>query len=95
MLRERDIEGRLVHAAKEHGGISPKFISPGFDGMPDRIVMLPGKRIGFVEVKTKGKVPRPLQKKRHEMLRALGFPVFVLDDPDQIPGILHSIEGGA
>ena len=94
MLRERDIEGRLVHASKEHRGICPKFISPGFDGMPDRIVMLPGKRIGFVEVKTKGKVPRPLQKKRHEMLRALGFPVFVLDDPDQIPGILHSIEGG-
>lgn len=97
MLRERDIEGRLVHAVKERGGICPKFVSPGFDGMPDRIVLLPGggNHLGFVEVKQKGKVPRPLQRKRHEMLRTLGYKVFVLDDPEQIPGIIHSIEGGS
>ncbi len=90
-MRERDIEGRLVKAVKEAGGVCPKFIAPGFDGMPDRIVMLPGGHIGFVEVKTKGKQPRPLQRKRHGMLRALGFPVSVLDDPAQIPGIIGEV----
>lgn len=90
-MRERDIEGRLIKAVKEAGGVCPKFIAPGFDGMPDRIVMLPEGHIGFVEVKTKGKQPRPLQRKRHEMLRALGFLVFILDDPVQIPTILEEV----
>ena len=57
-------------------------------------MLLPGCRIGFVEVKALGKEPRPLQVMRHRQLRALGFPVFVLDDPKQIPGIIAAIEGG-
>lgn len=92
-LRERDIEGRLAKAVKELGGMCPKFTSPGFAGMPDRIVLLPGGRIGFVEVKTKGKAPRPLQRKRHEQMRALGFKVFVLDDPGQIQKTIKNIQG--
>ena len=69
----------------------PKLVSPGTDGMPDRMILLPGGRIGFVEVKAPGKKPRPLQVKRHGQLRALGFPVFVLDDPGQIPGIIGEV----
>ena len=69
----------------------PKLVSPGTDGMPDRMILLPGGRIGFVEVKAPGKKPRPLQIKRHGQLRALGFPVFVLDDPGQIPGIIGEV----
>jgi len=44
-----------------------------------------------VEVKAPGKEPRPLQVRRHEMLRNLGFKVYVLDEPEQIGGILHEI----
>ena len=55
------------------------------------MVLLGGCRIGFVEVKAPGKEPRPLQTNRHRMLRSLGFPVFVLDDPGQIPGILQEV----
>ena len=73
------------------GGIAPKFMSPGFDGMPDRIVLLPGGRMGFVEVKAPGKVPRPLQEARHSMLQKLGFKVYVLDDVGEIGGILDEI----
>ena len=90
-MREKTIEKKLVIAIKDMGGIAPKFMSPGLDGMPDRIVLLPGGRMGFVEVKAPGKVPRPLQEARHRMLRMLGFKVFVLDRPEQIGGILDEI----
>ena len=54
--------------------------------------MLPKARIGFVEVKAPGKGPRPLQVKRHKQLRDLGFHVFILDGPEQIPGILGEMK---
>ena len=90
-MREKIIEKKLVQAVKTSGGIAPKFVSPGFDGMPDRIVLLPGGHIGFVEVKAPGEKPRPLQLSRHGLLRRLGFKVFVLDDEQQIGGILDEI----
>ena len=91
-MREKLIEQKLVRAAKLAGGLAFKFVSPGFDGMPDRLVLLPGGKIAFVEVKTHGMTPRPLQKKRHEMLRRLGFRVYVLDEPEQIGGIISEIQ---
>ena len=91
IMREKQIEQELVKATKNMGGIAPKFESPGFDGMPDRIVLLPGGHIGFVEVKAPGEKPRPLQLSRHGLLRRLGFKVFVLDDEQQIGGILDEI----
>ena len=90
-MREKEIEQELTSAVRQIGGICPKFVSPGFDGMPDRIVLLPEGKIGFVEVKAPGKKPRPLQAARHGLLRRLGFKVYVLDDPEQIGGILDEI----
>ncbi len=90
-MREKQIERKLVEAVKAAGGICPKLVSPGMDGMPDRMVLLPPGRIGFVEVKAPGEIPRPLQTHRHRQLRALGFPVFVLDDPERIPWILEEV----
>ncbi len=94
-MREKTIEQKLVSAAKAAGGMAPKFVSPGFDGMPDRIVILPGGRVGFVEVKAPGKKPRPLQVSRHKLLRKLGCRVYVLDDEKQIEMILREIGGDA
>ena len=90
-MREKQVEQKLVQAVKLAGGMCPKLVSPGTDGMPDRMVLLPGCRIGFVEVKAPGKEPRPLQTQRHRQLRALGFPVFVLDDPEKVPWILEEV----
>lgn len=90
-MREKTIEQKLIKAVKNAGGIAPKMVSPGFDGMPDRIVLLPEGKIGFVEVKAPGKKPRPLQAARHGLLRRLGFKVYVLDDPEQIGGMLDEI----
>lgn len=90
-MREKIIEQHLVKAVKNSGGIAPKLVCPGFDGMPDRLVLLLGGKIGFVEVKAQGKEPRPLQVARHGLLRRLGFKVYVLDAPEQIGGILDEI----
>lgn len=95
IMREKQIERKLTIAAKNMGGIAPKFTSPGFDGVPDRIVLLPGGHIAFVEVKAKGFKPRPLQLARHKLLRGLGFRVYVLDDERQIGRLLKEIGGDA
>jgi hypothetical protein len=60
--------------------------------MPDRLVLLPGGKMAFVEVKAYGIKPRPLQIKRHETLRRLGFKVYVLDEQRQIGVILNEIQ---
>ena len=91
MMREKEIEQKLVRAVKAAGGICPKWVSPGMDGVPDRIVLLPGMKIGFLEVKAPGQKPRLLQIKRHELLRKLGFRVYVLDSTEQIGGIIDGI----
>lgn len=91
-LREKTIEAVLVKEVKKRGGICPKFTSPGMDGMPDRLVLLPHGRFCFVEVKAPGEKPRPLQAYRHKLLRRLGFKVYVLDGLEQIGGILDGIQ---
>ena len=92
-MREKYIEQQLVKAVKARGGICPKWISPGFDGMPDRIVLLPGGHIGFAELKAPGQRPRPLQLSRHRLLKSLGFKVYVIDGKAQIPKVLDEIGG--
>lgn len=90
-MREKSIEQKLTLMVKKRGGICPKFVSPGFDGVPDRIVLLPGGRMAFVEVKAPGQKPRPLQIARRKLLERLGFSVYVLDSIEQIGGILDEI----
>ena len=90
-MREKEIEKKLVLEVKKRGGICPKWVCPSFDGMPDRIVLLPGRKFGFVEVKAPGKSPRPLQVARHQLLERLGFKVYVLDSVEQIGGIIDGI----
>ena len=93
-MREKVIEQKLVQEVKKVGGLAVKFTSPGFNGMPDRLVILPKGWIAFVEVKAPGLKLRPLQVKRHEMLRHLGCKVFVLDDEGQISKLFDEMMGG-
>ena len=90
-MREQEIELQLVRAVKKKGGRAVKFMSPGFDGMPDRLLLLPCGKCGFVEVKAPGKKPRALQLVRHEMLKAWGFKAYVLDAKEQIEEISNEI----
>ena len=90
-MREKEIEHHLVMETRKAGGMAVKFVSPSFSGMPDRLVLLGDGKMGFVEVKAPGQKPRPLQLKRHAMLRRLGYLVFVLDAIGEIPRILETI----
>ena len=91
-MREKTIEAKLVKAVKSLGGLAPKFVSPGLDGVPDRLVLLPGATISFIELKARGKPLRPLQVRRKRQLEALGFSVYRIDGPEQIGGILDEIQ---
>lgn len=92
-MRENFIERKLVEAVKKKGGLAPKFVSPGINGMPDRILLFPGGRIAFVELKVPGEKMRPLQVKRKRQLEKLGFLVYCIDGVEQIEDVLKQMGG--
>ena len=91
-MKEKIIEQKLVTEVKKRGGICPKWVSPSLAGVPDRLVFLPKRKFGMVEVKSPGEKPRTLQVSRHKQLARLGFKVYVLDSVERIGGILDEIE---
>lgn len=90
-MREKTIEQALIRAVLKRGGLCPKFVSPGYDGMPDRIILMPGGRMAFVEVKAPGEKPRPLQVYMHAQLRILGFDVCVIDSLEGVRGVIKKL----
>ena len=90
-MREKYVEQRLIKAVRRSGGLALKFVSPGLNGVPDRLLLFMGGRAAFAEVKAPGQKPRPLQVHRMEQLRRLGFKVFVIDDVNQIGGMIDEI----
>ena len=90
-MNEKTVEKKLVEAVRSMGGICPKFVSPGWDGVPDRIVLLPGSVVAFVETKAPGKRMRPLQVRRKTQLEGLGFRVFCLDSVEGIEEVIDEI----
>lgn len=91
---EKDIEKKLVEKVKRRGGIAPKWVSPGYSGVPDRLIFLPRGKFAMAELKAPGEIPRPLQKSRHRFFRKLGFKVYVVDGVEVIDRILDEIEKG-
>lgn len=91
MNTESKIEAKLVKEVQKAGGKALKFISPGYVGVPDRLILISFGKIGFVEVKAPNEKPRKIQLKRHKELRDLGFKIYVLDDENQIGGIINEI----
>ena len=92
-MRETAVEKHLTTESKKRGGMSVKFVSPGLDGVPDRLGLLPGGKLAFVELKAPGKKMRPLQIHRAKQLTALGFRVYCADRKELIGGILDEIQG--
>lgn len=89
---EKRIEAKLREAVKSRGGIALKLLSQFHRGMPDRIVLLPGGRIHFVELKSTGKKPGLLQQKAHKYLRSLGFDVVVIDSTSALQDFLQIVD---
>ena len=90
-MREKDIEKKLVDGIKRLGGCAYKWVSPGRDGVPDRIVVLPGGIIWFVELKTdKGRVS-PRQEFQLNFLDSLGFNTIVVRGMDECRQFLRAM----
>lgn len=90
-MLESLIEQHLVKEVNRREGLCLKFNSQSMTGIPDRIILMKNGTVGFVEVKQKGKKPRPLQELRMKQLRRLGFKVYTLDEKDKIGEILDEI----
>lgn len=90
-MLESLIEQHLVKEVNRRDGLCLKFNSQSMTGIPDRIILMKNGTVGFVEVKKKGKKPRPLQELRMKQLRRLGFKVYTLDEKEKIGGILDEI----
>ena len=95
-MRETRIEDRVKAKAKAAGGVAHKWISPGFTGLPDRIVLLPvlpehceivNKYVKMVETKAAGKTPEARQVFVHQQLRNLGYEVHVPDSKEDVDEI--------
>ena len=91
-MRESEIERKLVAAVKARGGIAPKLVSPGLDGMPDRLVLFPDGKMAFVELKAPGRKPRTIQVRRIRELVSLGYGVYVVDSVEMIGEVLDGIQ---
>lgn len=83
-MREKDIESKLRNEIKNLGGIAYKFTSPGNNGVPDRIVLLPGGVIKFVELKRPGGKTSKLQDMQITRIKKLGFDVRVIDNMEKV-----------
>jgi hypothetical protein len=90
-MLESLIEQHLVREVNRRNGLCLKFNSQSMTGIPDRIILMKNGTVAFVEVKQKGKKPRPLQELRMKQLRQLGFKVYTLDEKEKIGEILDEI----
>lgn len=87
-MKESTLEGRLEREVKRLGGLALKFFIFSFTGFPDRIVLMPGARVYFVELKAPGKTPSKRQAYVHKFLNKLGFTVYVIADRDRLDNFL-------
>ena len=90
---EKDIERYFTRIVKEHGGLAWKFVSPGHAGVPDRIVLLPGGKCCFVEIKAPGRKPRKLQIAVMERLKKYGFDVWIIDSHKKVKAFIERYFG--
>ena len=84
-MREHLVERRLQRSVKGRGGLAIKLL-PSVAGLPDRLILLPGGRVAFVETKAPDGKVKTHQHLIHEMLRSMGFRVDVLSTFDEVDG---------
>lgn len=93
-MAEREIEKKLVDGVRKLGGRAYKFVSPGNDGVPDRIVVLPGISPVFVELKTETGRLSSLQNVQIKKLKDLGQDVRILYGLEDVKRFLEEIQNG-
>lgn len=89
-MLEKEVERYLCKQVKNRlGGMALKFVSPGMSGVPDRIILLPGARVCFVETKAPGERMRRLQNYVCGLIRALGFKVYCIDTKAKVDAFVN------
>jgi len=92
LVIEKDVESYLVKKVKEYGGMCLKYPTVHTEGIPDRLVLMPGGQQVFVELKRpKGGRLSEVQKYQIDKLRELGFRVNVLKNKAEIDEMLRSM----
>lgn len=89
---EKCIERKLVEKVRTIGGRAYKFVSPGNAGVPDRLIILPGGKIGFAEMKRPGGKASKLQENQIRFLRNLDCDVEILSTTEHIDKFLEKIQ---
>lgn len=90
-MRESEIESYLRDRVRAVGGKAYKFVSPGNAGVPDRLVLLPGGRVVFAELKAPGKTSTPLQAAQQRKIAGLGFRVYVIDSKQKVDDLIREV----
>lgn len=90
-MKEYAVEKHLISVTQACGGMCVKFTSPGTAGVPDRIVILPGGKIGFAELKAQGKKPRLVQRAVLRVLYRLGCRVAAIDNKKSAEGFIRRL----
>lgn len=88
---EKLIERKLVEKCTENGILCIKLLTYQFIGLPDRMCLLPGGLVVFVELKTTGEKPRKIQISVHNKLRKLGFRVEVIDSVEKVQELIDEL----
>lgn len=87
---EKYLEHKLRNEVKAKGGLAPKLMSPSMNGLPDRMILMPNGKLFFVELKSKGKKPSPIQTTVINQLTKMGFKCFVIDSPETLDNFLNN-----
>lgn len=90
-MRESALERRLVREVERIGGLAPKWVSPGNRGVPDRLVILPGGRTIYVEMKKPGEQLKPLQKRWKRKLQELGQEHYKIDNETDVDRFIWEV----
>ena len=93
MVNEKLIEKNLVKGVEKLGGWAVKFWPISISGFPDRMVLMPGAKIYFVELKSTGHKPTPIQRNVMRKLIKLGFSGYVIDCKELLTDFLNDIAG--
>ena len=80
---ESKVEDYLVKKCKKTGFLCIKLNSSSASGLPDRMILGYGLTI-FIELKIKGKEPRPLQKEMIKKIRQRGILCLYIDSISKI-----------
>ena len=91
MAKEKPLERKIKILVERKGGQCIKLVSMFFTGLPDRMVLMPGGRVYFAEMKTTGEDLSPRQKLVRALLQKLGFSVYKIDSEETLKNFIDEI----